>query len=305
MQSTNRHSHGRARGAAKLFVALALCLCCAALAAQQAAPKKVSVSLTASDKAKFQHFMSDKKITDKITYKSPDLDSSPVLETVLIYKALTLGGLNPALDIVEIPNNERERMMVNNGDIVIAGVTQWDFYMEENKDTLYKSDTVIPNGAFEKGLYTTKEKASSVSVKSAKDLAQLSCVSTSNWRVDWKTLSGLGFKTLTDSPTRTAMFKLVDAGRVDVSLQSFSANPDMSITDSGVTLYPVPGVKILLNGSRHFAVSKKNPDGKAVFEALQKGLAIMKQDNEVSRALTESGFYNKNVKDWKTIQVQQ
>jgi hypothetical protein len=76
----------------------------------------------------------------------------------------------------------------------------------------------------------------------------------------------------------------------------------MSITVGGITLYPIKGWKILLNGSRHYVVSKKNPHGAAAFEALQKGLATMKQSDEVARALTESGFFNVNVETWKSIQ---
>jgi len=284
-----------------LAFAFVLIFSATSLSAQKASVVKVKISITASDKAKFQHFMSDKNIGDKIVYKSPDLDSSPVVDTLLIYKALVLGGLHATLDFVDIPNSERERIMVISGAVVIAGTSQWDFFADENKETLYKSDTVVPDGAFEKGLYTTKEKLSSIVIKSAKDLAKISCSSTSNWRVDWKTLQGLGFKILQDSPTRETMFKLVEGGRVDTTLQSFSGTPDMSIVESGVTLYPIEGVKVLLSGTRHFVVSKVNPDGKAVFEALQRGLAILKKSNEINRALTETGFFNEKTKTWKAI----
>jgi hypothetical protein len=265
---------------------------------------KIRVSLSATDTAKYRHFMADKKLTDKTTYRSPDLDTAQVLDTVLIAKAITLGGGNADFEFAKIPNSERERAMVLSGDVTIAGTSQWDWWADENADAVYKSDVVVPNGAFEKGLYTTKLRADSLAIKTQEDLASFSCVSNKSWRVDWNTLSRLKFKSLEAAPNTETMFKMVDGGHADLTVQSFSGTQDMSITVAGITLYPVKGWKILLNGSRHYVVSKKNPHGKSAFEALQKGLAIMKQSDEVVRALTESGFFNVNVKDWKSIHSQ-
>jgi hypothetical protein len=265
---------------------------------------KVRISLSATDTAKFLHFMSDKKITDKITYKSSDLDTAQVIDTVLISKALTLGGLSADFEFAKIPNSERERAMVLAGDVTIAGTSQWDWWAEENKEAVYKSDVVVPNGAFEKGLYTTKQRTSTLILNSSSDLANFTCVSNKSWRVDWDTLSRLGFKSLQAAPNTETMFKMVDGGHADLTVQSFSGVPDMSITLGGITLYPIKGWKVPLNGSRHYVVSKKNPHGAAVFQALQKGLAIMRESDEVARALTESGFANVNVKTWKSIQFQ-
>lgn len=270
-------------------------------AAFLAAQTPVKISMTASDKAKYQHFLTGKNILDKLDYHAKDLDSSSVLDVVLIQKALTLGGLNFRFDVVEIPNTERERAMLLEGIIQVAGNSQWDFFCEENKDKIYASDVVIPSGSFEKGLYALKERLPSLKVQTAADLAKISCISSSNWRVDWKTLKALGFKNLYDAPTRDTMFKMVEGGRADVTAQSFAAGADMSITNGSVTLYPIPGVKIVLDGNRHYVVSKASADSKKIYDALQKGLALMKKDNEIRRALVESGFYNADVKNWKII----
>jgi hypothetical protein len=263
---------------------------------------KVKLSLSATDTAKFRHFMADKKITDRITYKSPDLDTAQVIDTILISKALTLGGMDADLEFTKIPNSERERAMVLAGDVAIAGTSQWDWWADENKDVIYKSDVVVPNGSFEKGLYTTEARVNSIVLNSTADLANVICVTNKIWRVDWTTLSRLHFKHLDAAPNTETMFKMVNGGHADLTIQSFSGLPDMSITVSGITLYPIKGWKVLLDGSRHYVVSKKNPHGARVFEALQKGLSVMKQTDEVARALTESGFFNVNVKNWKSIQ---
>lgn len=263
---------------------------------------RIRVSLSATDTAKYLHFMADKKLTDTVTYQSPDLDTAQVLDAVLIAKAITLGGGNADFEFAKIPNSERERAMVLSGDITIAGTSQWDWWADENADAVYKSDVVVPNGSFEKGLYTTKARAEALTIKTQDDLTSITCVSNKSWRVDWNTLSRLKFKSLEAAPNTETMFKMVEGGHADLTVQSFSGTQDMSISVAGITLYPVKGWKVLLDGSRHYVVSKKNPHGKAAFEALQKGLAIMKRSDEVARALTESGFFNVNVKDWKSIQ---
>jgi len=265
---------------------------------------KIRLSLSATDTAKFLHFMSDKKITERISYKSPDLDTAQVIDTVLISKALTLGGLSADFEFAKIPNSERERAMVLSGDVTIAGTSQWDWWADENREAVYKSDVVVPNGSFEKGLYVKMENLATFSISSPQDIAKFNCVSNKVWRVDWTTLSGLGFKNLQSAPNTESMFKMVAGGHADLTVQSFSGLPDMSITLGGITLYPITGWKVLLNGSRHYVVSKKNAHGAATFEALQKGLAIMRQSDEVVRALTESGFFNVNVKKWKPIQAE-
>jgi hypothetical protein len=274
------------------------------LAAQAAVPFPIPITLSVADQPKYRDFAEGKDFKKAFSYRSSDFDSSPVLETVLIRRALVLGGLRPNFVFVDIPNTERERTLVRDGEVVVAGTSQWDFFCDENAAVLYKSAVIIPDGAFEKGLYTTKEKAATLRVRSVGDLAALTVCSSSNWRVDWKTLSALGFRSLENVASIPSMFKMVHSDRGDVTVQSFSGNPDLSVTSEGITLYPVPGVKLLLQGTRHFVVSKRHPSGKLVFDALQKGLAVMAKEGEIRRALVESGFFNAAVRNWKALAVQ-
>ncbi|MGC4065155.1 MAG: hypothetical protein QM784_11015 [Polyangiaceae bacterium] len=272
-------------------------------ATQRKTSGKVRLSLSATDTEKYLRFISGKQLTGRLSYASPDLDTAQALDAVLIAKALVLGGVSADFEFAKIPNSERERAMVLAGDVTVAGTSQWDFWADENAADVFKSDEVVPNGAFEKGLYTTRERADDLVLDTPTDLSRYSCVTNKSWRVDWNTLSRLGFKSLQAAPNTETMFKMVQGGHADLTVQSFSGLPDMSITVGGITLYPIKGWKVLLNGSRHYVVSKKNPLGASTFAALQKGLAQMKQVDEVSRALTESGFFNVNVRDWKSIQA--
>lgn len=269
----------------------------------QVAPLVVKIGLTSQDQEKYLRFMKGKLITGRLSFHSPDLDSSPVLDTILINRALTLGGLHFLLTLVEIPNSERERAMVLSGVIALAGTSQWDFFVDENKDSLYQSEVIVPDGSFEKGLYTTKEKRSTFKVRTVGDLTSLTCVTNSNWLVDWRTVTALGFKKVEDTPTVAGMFRLVAGGRADVTVQSFSGNPDLSIASEGITLFPVVAVKVLLKGARYFVVSKKAPQSREIFESLQRGLVIMKKSDEINRALVETGFRNPAVRDWRTLRL--
>jgi hypothetical protein len=267
----------------------------------QAAPVEVKISLAAGDHAKILRFLANKSLAESFSYGSPDLDSLPVVETVLIARALTLGGLDFTLTFVDTPNSERERKLVLGGMVALSGSSQWAFFVNENRESLFVSDVVIPDGSFAKGLYTTKALAAGLSVRSRRDLGSLSCVSNVLWKVDWATLQDLGFGRLESVPRTGDMFRMVAAGRAQVTLQSFSSNPDLGITAGGITLYPVPGVKVLLRGNRSFVVSQKYPGAEAIFGALQKGLATMKTTKEVTRALEESGFTNPKVALWTAL----
>ena len=52
----------------------------------------------------------------------------------------------------------------------------------------------------------------------------------------------------------------------------------------------VPGIALTFNDSRHFVVSKNHPDGRAAFDALQKGLSILASKNRIKQAYIEAGF---------------
>jgi hypothetical protein len=260
----------------------------------------IRISNTYSDGEKFKEFIRTANIRDVRSFKSKLLDSNPVLDSALIARSLLLAGVKAEFETVTIPNSAREREMIYEGSADIAGTTQWDFYKAKFASNCYFSDTVIPDGFFEKGLYTTKNKSESIRISSSKDISKYSFAINKNWVVDWKTLEGLHPKTVYDTPTRQTMFSMVFNGRADITLQGFSANKDLSIEESGMRLYPVKGVKIVLKGTRHFVINKKNRD---LYEAVERGLKIMKNDNSLMTIIKQSGFYNSATENWKILQA--
>jgi hypothetical protein len=267
----------------------------------KASPMHVRLTRTSFDGNKFIEIIKNSDLRDISIFKSKTMDSSAVLDSVLIARALLLAGIRAEFEVITIPNSAREREMINEGKADVAGVTQWDFYKEQFASTCFFSDTVIPDGFFEKGLYTTKEKSESIKITSSNDLSKYSVALNKYWIVDWKTLEGLYPKIIYDTPTRQTMFSMVFNGRADLTLQGFSTNADLSIEENGIRLYPVRGVKVVLKGTRHFMINKKNRE---LYVAVERGLKIMKKDNSLMTILKQSGFYNTSTENWKILRVQ-
>ena len=263
-----------------------------------AAPLPIKSAITAIEKQKVDAFMNGRSALEINSYNSPHLDSIAPVEHVLFRRAVLLGGLDAVFEDFVVPNSARARASVFNGTALGAGGAQWHVYHQELKDHVLESDVVIAQGVYEKGLYVAKDRRNRFSIKSRDDLKKLSAVTDKNWDVDWATLSALNLASLYSAPTRASQFKMIEAGRADFTLQDFSSSPELAIEEHGVRLYPIPGVKISLVGTRHFFINKDLPHGRAVFDALQKGLRILKQRGEIDRALTESGIINKAVADW-------
>lgn len=264
----------------------------------QAAPVRVTIATTENEKQQVNAFLNGRSPLQVDSYKSTHLDSIGTLEHILFRKAVLLGGLDAYYEEFVVPNSVRARLSVFNGSVLSSGTAQWHIYLAESRGTVLESDVVIPSGISEKGLYVTKERLGRVALRSREDLQKLRAVTSDTWAVDWSTLAGLKLAALYSAPTRPLQFKMIEAARADFTLQDFSGLPDLSIEVQGIRLYPIPGVKIALTGCRHFFINKNHPDGRVVFESLQKGLNIMQHRGEIKRALVESGCLNKAVADW-------
>lgn len=270
-----------------------------AVATTHAAPVSIKVPITEAEKQKVDAFLSGRSPLKIDNYTSPDLDSIGPLEHILFRKAVLLGGLEAVFEDFIVPNSARARESIRDGSTLGGGTAQWHvYYHPPFSDHVLESDVVIPKGSYEKGLYTTRANLNSYTIHTRQDLQKLSAVTSKTWELDWATLSDLRLSALYSAPTRPLQFKMIEGERADFTLQDFSAQPDLSIEEQGFRLYPIPGVKIALSGTRHYFINKNHPDSRIVFEALQKGLKLMRQRGEIQRALIESGFLNKAVKDW-------
>ena len=219
------------------------------------------------------------------------------VELVLLCQALQRGGLDFNIEVVKCPNYSRALMLAQSGQVTLPAETIWE--QDLDLEALYKTDPIIRNGEFEKGIYTSPENHKMLAVTSFDEFGQYSAVMIKSWAVDWNTLRSMDLKRLDEVAKKDLLFKMVNFGRVDFTLLEFSSEPDLSTEIEGIKLVPVPNLKIGLKGERCWAVAKIAPDAEKVFAALQKGIIALRDKGIISRAYHECGFFNAAVENWK------
>jgi len=239
---------------------------------------------------------------NKTVYEIDNLKSQyasrNVADIVIICQALKLANYPVKLEFITVPNYAREIATIESGEATI--MHQEAFSIDFN-DKVLKSPVVIEKGKFVKGLYVSDKKVLEYKIKLLADLEKVTCVSSDTWTIDWKTLSSIKLKSLSSAPTKEIMLKLVLMRDIDFTLQEFTNLPDMSYKTPDGRLLPLPGIKIALDDTRHFMISKTAPDGQKVYNALVKGLEILKKNGTIDRYYTEAGFFKKEIADWKLL----
>jgi hypothetical protein len=223
----------------------------------------------------------------------------PTVDLVLELQALKAGGLDFDFELVPTPNYERAKLEVVQGSAQLAAETIWDNEIAENAATLLKTDPVIRNGEFEKGIYVLPTNEKILKITSLEELRGFVGVVVSNWGLDVKALEGIKPKGIEKAPKAENVFLMIQKQRADFTLQEFSSTPDMSVENSGVKLVPVPNCKVALAGSRSWVVSKAAP--KEIFDALQKGVAALRNEGRFTQAFKDCGFFHPKTLDWKRL----
>ncbi|WP_070964124.1 hypothetical protein [Vibrio sonorensis] len=223
------------------------------------------------------------------------------VEIVLLQQAFALGGMPVELDFFYGPAAERMRRMVMRQDFAMLANTVWLTAVEADKEAFWISDAFIRRGEFEAGLYTVSTRTDLLSDDYQLNISELSAVSSSQWLSDWQTLTELPLTNLVDETQWRTMVEMVGRNRVDFLLAPFQVTDDLSFKSSKYRFYPIPKVKVGLSGSRHFVLSKNYENSEALYKALNRGIAILRQKGTIERALRESGFLNAKVIDWRKI----
>lgn len=224
-----------------------------------------------------------------------------VVEFIIIQQALKLGGFKHELEF-ELGNYDgRNIKLLNSGLLLLSLDSIWLSATEPYKENLHISQPVIPKGRYEAGIFTSKENGAKFADLSNLDFSQLSVVSSKDWYVDWITLEAMTPRKLIHESDWIAMAKIVSRGWADVMIAPFKKAKPYVYKGMDYYIEAIPNVKVALQDSRHFVVSKKHPLGKETFEALEKGLEILQSQGVIERAYREAGFYNDNVSDWKVI----
>ena len=237
----------------------------------------------------------------KITDFSGECSRRDVVELVFIQQALREGGIQTEIRFLIANAYTRIQREIEQGRVAMAANSIWLADLKKIEEYVYISIPSIENGEFEAGFYTVPGNKKAMSAKNLKDIRQLIGLSNKNWVSDWNTLTGLKLKGLHHTTTWNSMLKMVNKGRADFLLAPFQPSRDFSFEAEGIKFVPIPNLKVELQGSRHFGISKRYPKGKEVFDAFNRGLINLKDRGVIGKAYQESGFFNKRVTDWKRI----
>ena len=222
-----------------------------------------------------------------------------VVDMILAQQALKLGGFDYNFNYAPGKVNFRNTKMLENGELLISFDSYWQQDAIPLADNVYVTAAVIRNGEYVAGIYTSPKNSKTLAISKLSDLKGLSAVSTSKWRTDWQTLQNLPLQKLIQEDSWLSMVRMVNIQWVDFILMPFNSTPDKSFTMDRIHLIPVNGVGVILKDSRHFVISKEHPRGKEAFQAINKGLNIMRQQGTIVKAYEQAGFFI----DKKTIKI--
>jgi hypothetical protein len=214
-----------------------------------------------------------------------------VVDMIIAQQALKLGGFNNHFSYAAGKVNFRNTRLLQTGRLLISFDSYWLKDAQAIKKDIYISDAVIRQGEYIAGIYTSPKNNAVLTIKTLADLKNFTAVSTPKWRTDWLTLAKLPLKKLIREDEWLSMARMVDMQWVDFMLMPFNSTPDQSFSMEKIMLIPVKNVAIMLNGSRHFVISKKHPKGALAYKAINIGLKKLRAQGAIVKAYQQAGFF--------------
>lgn len=222
---------------------------------------------------------------------------------LLLRRALALGGntlpvvTEPWLDV----SYDRVLLRLRAGHAAVFSNGIWREDIPMGDLELKASSPLFEYGEMEVGIYMSPHNPKLHTTKTREDVRKLSAVSSKQWRPDWIALQQLGLERLYDNVYWESMLKMVRSQRVDFMLIGFSNSNDLSYNALGITLTPVPNMKVKLAGSRGWVVSQTNPQGPSAYKAIEKGMEILRSSGVIKRAYRDAGVVNSAVENWVVL----
>ena len=253
-------------------------------------PNEITIYIRDDVFKDYQNFIGERDVLTIKNFSGKSIRRD-VVDMIIAQQALKLGGFDYSFRYASGKVNFRNTKMLQNGDLLISFDSYW---LEDAKalvDKIFISDELIRKGEYIAGIYTNPNNQKVLAIKTLSDLTELSAVSTSKWKTDWKTLSDLPLKELTDESEWLSMARLVNLQWVDFLLMPFHSTEDQSYTMGEITLIPVKGIGIELYDSRHFVISKQHPKGNEAIKAINIGLKKLRAQGAITKAYTQAGFF--------------
>lgn len=225
-----------------------------------------------------------------------------VAEMLLAQQAIALGGLKLQFRFTASDESVRSPRLLQSGALLMTFDTVWGNAMQRFGDDIWLSQAVLKRGDYVAAVLTSPRNQKVLAVRQWQDFAGLTAVSSMAFETDWRTLQQLPLREIRDEYAWSSMAVLVSKGWVDFMLAPFKAQRPFGYRAHQIELVAVEGIKVLLDDSRHFAVSRHHPLGAEVFGALERGLSQLSQNGTIERAYREVGFFNPELSGWTLIQ---
>ncbi|WP_100913876.1 hypothetical protein [Pseudoalteromonas spongiae] len=237
----------------------------------------------------FQAFLAGRDV-HQITSFSGYRMRRDVVDMVLALQALKLGGFDKTFNYQVGKVTLRNTNILERGKQLLSFDTYWYADAEKIAEHAYISAAVFNKGEYLAGVFAHPENRKVFAIDSLDDFSQFTSISTPRWHADWQTLKSLKLKKLYKDDEWLQQIRAVDKKWADFTLLPFMPAVNNHYKLHSLELLAVPGIALTFDDSRHYVVSKTHPDGKAAFDALQKGLAILAAQKRIKSAYIEAGF---------------
>lgn len=259
-----------------------------------------NIVIAPDDQRDLKRLLAGRSMRD-VRYFGGDGARRNVVEVILLTQALDFGGWKRRIEFVDEENYRRMLRLVISGKMIGASSSVWDKDIDPAR--LFKSPPLVNEGDSLVGFYTHPSNHKALAVNSVEALQKLTAVSNQNWTVDWLLLSDLRVGAVFHARNWDLMVDMISLRRADFMLSPFVRSEGLLLKHGDRTLMPIPGISVVLPGSRHWVVSRNHPEGRRFFDALLVGIKLLQKEGRIRRAYIESGFINPSVENWKKLEV--
>ncbi len=218
---------------------------------------------------------------------------------VILQQALHKGGLSANIEFVISPNANRSQLLVQSGDALLTQTT-----LKENHtlpETL-KSSALIHSKDMVRGIYGLKSNHSLMKVKTLDELKKFTATTNSAWREDLASLQAIEPAKLDVVSSLKSVFTRIAYRNIDFTLLDLpKGRPEFQRHHGDIILVPVPGLFVNTRNMRHFIISEKHPDSQTAYQALEKGLKIMREQGLIKKYYRQVKQFPSDIPDWKIL----